>query len=108
MADLPEVHSLEANLALPHPLEPALLLVGSRALPPAAALLVEVLPVGEARGGAAAERRLAEQRPRGAEHGARRRGHSCRVCGGTFAGAVRSCVFVSCRVFPPLTTSPRG
>lgn len=70
--------SLEANLALPHLLEPALLLLRGLggALPPPA--------LAEARGGNALAEGgiageegglLAEQRPGGAHYGVRRRGH---------------------------------
>lgn len=85
---LPEMDSLEADLALPHPLEPArlLLLLPGRALPPAAALLVELLRAGEL-ALLGAERltseRLAEGRSRGAEDGVRRGGH---LGGISFAG----------------------
>lgn len=62
----PEMHSLEANLALPHSVEPALLLrlgAGAGALPAAALALVEAR-LGTER---LAEGALAEERARGAE-----------------------------------------
>lgn len=69
----PEVHRLEPNLALPHPLEPALLLLlggaVGRALPPFRP--VEARLELRAEGAAAGEGGglLAEQGPRGAEDG---------------------------------------
>jgi hypothetical protein len=60
------MHSLEANLALPHSVEPALLLrlgAGAGALPAAALALVEAR-LGTER---LAEGALAEERARGAE-----------------------------------------
>ena len=84
---VPEVDGLEANLAMPHPLEPTLLrTLSRRALPPAAPLLVELLPLPLLEGalleahatssaGGAEARSLAEQRARGAEDGVGRRSH---------------------------------
>ena len=66
------MHRLDAHLALPHALEPALLLLGSGALP-SRAVAAEALAAGAVvcpEGGA-----LAEQRPRGAEDAAGGGGH---------------------------------
>lgn len=66
------MHSLEADLALPHALEPALsLLLLSGALPSSAALvesLAETLRTKRL-SSLRMERALAEERSRGAEHG---------------------------------------
>lgn len=74
----PEMHSLEADLALIHALEPALLLLlgAISALPSTAAALVEVLAEGllaESLASGLGDGSLTEERARGAEEG---------VCGG--------------------------
>ena len=73
--DLPEMHRLEANLALPHPLEPTLLRLLLRtisgALPPPPTLpkaLSKALRP-ERLSSLRAKSSLAKQRPRGAEEG---------------------------------------
>lgn len=69
----PKVHSLDANLTLPHALEPALLGALGGALPSLAALaeaedvLVEARGAEGLAGGLAGEGGLAEERARGAE-----------------------------------------
>jgi hypothetical protein len=76
---------LEANLALPHALEPTLLLLllllsAISALPSTAAALVEVLSeslLAESLSGGRGEGGLAEERARGAEESVCGRGHGC-------------------------------
>jgi hypothetical protein len=73
---------LEADLALPHAVEPTLLLLLSAisALPSTAAALVEVLSeslLAESLSGGRGEGGLAEERARGAEEGVCGRGHGC-------------------------------
>lgn len=59
----PEVHRLEPDLALPHPLEPPLLLRAlSRALPSLAARAAEARGILELRTEGSPEGRLLEQR----------------------------------------------
>lgn len=88
-SDSPEMHRLDANLTLPHPLEPALLGTGSGALPPAAVgTSIGLLLPAEARSASRvqhlplrllhrrrrrrrAERLAQERSRRAAEHGAR-------------------------------------
>lgn len=74
---------LEADLALPHALEPTMLLLllsAISALPSTAAALVEVLAeslLTESLSGGRREGGLAEERARGAEEGVCGRGHDC-------------------------------
>jgi hypothetical protein len=76
------MHSLEANLALHHALEPALLLLlgAISALPSTAAALVEVLSkalLTESLSSRRGEGSLTEERARGAEDGVCGGSHNC-------------------------------